>query len=71
MNKIQLHIFNIIKLMFMLVFIGAFLALKIQIDSYLTVPANALLYNFRNMIESLIYSVVIIFGSYLILSKVV
>ncbi len=71
MNKIRLHIFNIIKLLFMLVFVASFVALKTQVDAYLTIPANALLYNFKNMIESLIYSVVILFGSFLMLSRIV
>ena len=57
--------------MFMLVFLGAFVALKIQIDAYLTIPANGLLYDLRYMLESIIYSVLILIGGAILLSRIV
>lgn len=71
MNKIRLHIFAIFKLLFMLVFLESFLILKIQVDAYNSVGAYALLYNFRTMIESIVYSVIIIFVGSIVMSRLV
>jgi hypothetical protein len=55
----------------MLVFLDCFVILKIQVDAYNSVPAYALLYNFRTMIDSIIYSVLIIFVGSFVVSRLV
>ena len=53
------HVFAIMKLLYMLIFIGAFQVLKIIYDYRFALSVAFYTYNFKNMIESLIYSVII------------
>ena len=53
------HVFVIMKLLYMLIFLGAFQILKIIYDYRYALGVAFYTYNFKNMIESLIYSVII------------
>lgn len=71
MNKFRLHTFNIIKLLFMLTFVSAMGVLKLEIDIIRGVRLDMHTYDFKYMIESLIYSVLILFGGALALNRLI
>ena len=69
MKIFKLHIPYFVKLLFMLIFVACFMALKIQIDRLNgTIPVCSV-FDAKTIIESLIYSVLILFGSCYVLNR--
>jgi len=64
-----MHIYIITKILYMFIFLGAFKVLKILYDYRHALYVAAMQYDFSNMIQSLIYSVIILCFSYRLLFK--
>ena len=62
MREIQVHIFYIIKLLFILTFLVSASVLKLQLDILAGLRFEMSMYNFREMIEYLVYSILMLLG---------
>lgn len=71
MNKLQIHIFYIIKLLFLLTFLVVLSVLRLQISILTGLRFEMTMYNFREMIEYLIYSILILTGGGLALLRLI
>ena len=71
MKKENLHIFRIFKMLFMLVFTAELHAIKLLVDAYMIDPSFVFFYDIKAFSESIIYSVLILIGGFLLVSKIV
>ena len=69
MKIFKLHIPYFVKLLFMLIFVACFMALKIQIDRLNGAIPVCSVFDAKTIVESLIYSVLILLGSCYVLNR--